>query len=780
MILWRNEMQAPRTLTLVATFILITLVAAVLSITRAVAEVPPSAALQAFTTRISTSANGGEANNHAYTPAMTADGNVVAFVSAATNLHPTATNGQWHIFIKERQTGQVTLASVNDDGEPGNNDSSEPAMAASGRFVAFTSLADNLGIGAANGWRDVFVYDSQLQTTVQVSIASDGTPGNNMSQNPAISADGRYVVFESSAGNLIPEYAPYTDIFLHDRDADEDGIFDEPGAVSTRRVSVTAAGAGANAPSSDPAISADGRFIVYTSSATNLVAGDSNNAGDIFLYDRDADEDGVFDETGEVAVVLISVGADGSPADNFSYVAAISPDGGQVAFESLAHNLVAGGTAPFRQHIFVRDWRAGMTTLVSQSNDGEEGDDWSNNPALSTDGRFVAFESAASNFISGDANYGSDVFLLDRDADANGVFDEAGGSDLMLVSVNRNGSPTYTGQSFNTAISGNGERIAFDSDAADLIPLDLNFQSDVFLHDRAITPSSGANLSVSISGPTAVLGTNAAFQVTVQNAGPEAAINAGMYRNINSFLSFWNPPSQGNCYQNPCDFGDVGGGGVATVGGSGGLLENPAQVYQGSMTVTVSAFSDTPDPNLNDNSDTLTTDFYLCSAEDACMLDEMVCFLFSEYPLAGKIQGALDVFIPRLSVYYHLRDTILTTSAGQHYIDLYYTHSDEMRDLIFADPALWDLLLTGLSAWEPALVSLVNGEGETATITAGQVAALEEVLDALTAAGSPALRQAIAAERANLPPLETFVGMTMSAAQGEIVGYTVYLPFSKR
>ncbi len=738
----------------------------------------------AFTMRVSTHADGTEGNNDSRTPAMTADGGFVAFTSSATNLTDVATNGNGHIFVKDMQSGVVSLASRSTAGVEGDNNSSDPAMAADGRYVAFESLAQNLVTNTVTLWNDVFVHDTEGLTTTLVSIASDGTPGNAISENPAISADGRHVAFQSMA-NLVGGDLSYLDVFVHDRDVDGDGVFDEPGEVATLRISQTAGGTPANAGSTDPAISADGRYIVFTSAADNLVLGDTNGTIDIFLYDRDADNDGIFDEPGEVDVVLISYGVDATPSNNFSLRPTISPDGSQVAFESWATNLVIGGTES-RQHVYVRDRNVGMTYLVSQLSGGVEADDSSLYPALSEDGRFVAFESLAENLVAADTNTGRDIFVRDRDVDEDGVFDEVGEVATLRVSVDSSGNQMDAGQAQNSAISWDGDQVTFDSDASDLVLNDGNFDYDVFLHDReAIAPPpTGANLLVNMSGPDIVLdSTMVTYTVSVQNLGPELASEATMrtWRWIEGhvdvlFQGAYNP-SQGECpFNEPCLFGDIASGDAATA--TVGLARSNAspRVYQGTVTVAVEASSSTSDPNPVNNTRSITTDFYNCSGANGCFLDEMVCFLFLfTPPLDSSLKGAED-FIPHLALYYHVRDEILTTPQGHYYTDLYYTHSDEATDLVFADANLWDLTLDGLFQWEANFSALVAGEGETAVITGSQIQAVEDFLDALSAAGSPELQQAIADERAKLPPFDTFIGMTMEEARGEFIGYSAYLP----
>ncbi|MCB8921543.1 MAG: PD40 domain-containing protein [Ardenticatenaceae bacterium] len=480
----------------------------------------PQAAL-AQTLRVSVSAAGDEANGNSSFPALSADGTAVAFASDATNLTADPPSGLRQIFVKDLVSGAVTLASAAADGAAANNHADYPTLDATGRYVAFESQATNLVTGTVNSWMDVFVRDTAVLTTTLISAATDGTPGNAESRNAAMSADGRYIVFQSNANNLIAnDFSPFTDIFVRDRDTDEDGIFDEPGAVQVLRLSQNASGTAANDVSTDPAISANGRWIVFTSAATNLVANDINNANDIFLYDRDSDGNGIYDEPGAVSVTLISAGMGGAPANGFSSLPAISADGSQVAFESFATNLMDGSTTEFRQNIFVRDWQAGVTTLVSQSSAGEEANDWSNAPMLSGNGRFVVFSSPADNLVLADTNFSEDIFVRDRDVDGNGVFDEAGQTATTRVSVDSSGGQMDTGQAYNGVISGDGTRIAFDSDASDLIANDLNGMSDVFMYQEGGT---GADLAVLYVGPGSVLGTSAAIQFRLQNLGPEPA-----------------------------------------------------------------------------------------------------------------------------------------------------------------------------------------------------------------------------------------------------------------
>jgi Tol biopolymer transport system component len=276
--------------------------------------------------------------------------------------------------------------------------SQEAAISADGRYVAFDSYATNLVPGDTNHPGDVFVHDRQTGATELVSVDSSGNQGNGGgSYRPAISADGRYVAFDSYAADLVPgDTNGSNDVFVHDRQTG-----------TTERVNVDSAGnQGDGGDSQGAAISADGRFVAFQSGATNLVPGDTNGNFDVFVHDR---------QTG--ATELVSVDSAGNQGGGHSYGAAISADGRYVAFESEASNLVPGDTNGSND-VFVHDRQTGVTELVSVGISGSLGDGASNNAAISTDGRYVAFESGATNLVPGDTNGNFDVFVRDRDATA--------------------------------------------------------------------------------------------------------------------------------------------------------------------------------------------------------------------------------------------------------------------------------------------------------------------------------------------------------------------------
>src|SRR5258705_2849575 len=257
---------------------------------------------------------------------ISSDGRYVSFSSTASNVVPGDTNGTWDVFVRDRLTGSTTRVSVGPGGAQGNDISSNGSMSADGRYVAFLSLATNLVSGDTNGRTDVFVRDVQTGTTAIASVSSAGVLSNGTSTWLSISANGRYVVFSSNATNLVAgDTNGRYDVFVRDLVTG-----------TTTMASVSSAGAQGNGDSGtapSPAISSDGRIVVFASDAGNLVTGDVNGTSDVFVHDM---------QTG--ATTQISVSSAGVQGNDFSSVPSMSPDGRYIAFYSSANNLAAGDT----------------------------------------------------------------------------------------------------------------------------------------------------------------------------------------------------------------------------------------------------------------------------------------------------------------------------------------------------------------------------------------------------------------------------------------------------
>ena len=242
--------------------------------------------LTATTSLVSIASDGTQGNQFSCAPSISADGRYVVFASNATNLVPGDTNSREDVFVRDRQTGTTSRVSVASDGTQGNGLSQRPQISADGRYVAFESESANLAPGDANGYSmDIFVFDRLSQTTERVSVASDGSPGNGYSAAASISADGRYVAFESESTNLAPGDANgWEDVFVRDRVSG-----------TTEQVSVDDAGVGGSSGSYSPSISADGRYVAFTWCTAFVWNGDIRTVGDIFVRDRVGRDDGVSD-----------------------------------------------------------------------------------------------------------------------------------------------------------------------------------------------------------------------------------------------------------------------------------------------------------------------------------------------------------------------------------------------------------------------------------------------------------------------------------------------------
>lgn len=281
------------------------------------------------TVRASLDSSGIQANSSSGAPVLSSDGRWVAFHSIASNLAPPDTNGFTDVFARDMLSGLVVRVSVGLGGAQASKISNEPAISGDGHLVAFRSQADNLVVNDTNASQDIFVRDLQSGVTTRVSVSSAGVQANGSSFDAEITPDGRFVVFDSGASNLVPgDTNTRIDVFLRDRSSG-----------TTTLVSLAANGAQGDLESVDPAISADGRLIVFQSYASNLVPGDTNGLPDVFRRDRVL---GVTD--------LLSVGLGGAPANGgsaansplFEDGPALSADGWTCAFQSDASNLVLG------------------------------------------------------------------------------------------------------------------------------------------------------------------------------------------------------------------------------------------------------------------------------------------------------------------------------------------------------------------------------------------------------------------------------------------------------
>jgi Tol biopolymer transport system component len=408
------------------------------------------------TERVSVSGAGEQADAESWADAVSADGRYVVFDSHASDLVPGDTNGQTDVFVRDRQTGETTRVDVATDGKQARIlPSHGTSISADGRYVVFTSEAGNLVLGDTNDATDVFVHDRQTGETTRASVTSTGRQAIGFNGDGVISADGRYVAFDSYSRNFVPhDTNGGQDVFLHDLQTGK-----------TTRLDVSSYGrqASRGSQSAAPATSADGRYVAFLSNAANLVTGDTNRVTDIFVRDRKRGR-----------TVRVSIGPRGRQARdirsrNGSTSPSISADGRFVAFVSSATNLVSNDTNRMPD-VFVRDRSLRRTTRVSVSSSGRQAKLESGVPVISPDGRFVAFSSYSALVPVEPPGVGQ-LFVRDLQ-----------GGTIALASRSSDGA---AGDDSSTAagFSADGRYLLFSSWAGNLVPGDTNGVLDAFVRD---------------------------------------------------------------------------------------------------------------------------------------------------------------------------------------------------------------------------------------------------------------------------------------------------------
>lgn len=403
-------------------------------------------------TRLSVDPTGLDSDDNNVRAMLSLNGEVVSFTSSSTNLVAADTNFFQDVFVRLVDAGVTELVSVDSAENLANGASSLSSINADGTLVAFVSYATNLVAGDTNGVSDVFVRDRTAGTTERVSLDTSGGEGNGDCANAAISTyDGRYVTFDSDADNLVAgDTNGDRDVFLHDRWT---GV--------TTRISVDSGGVEGNGNSYVPTISEQGRYIAFMSAASNLVAGDTNGENDVFLHDF---------LTG--TTTRVSVDSAGNQGNNWSQLPSISGNGENIAFNSFASNLVTGDTNG-QGDIFVHNRVFGTTERVSISSGGVQGDYSSGTPHISSQGLRVAFTSFATNLVADDANGYTDAFVHDRVT-----------GETIRVSTDADDNQADS-RSFFPTLDLTGDSVAFHSYATNLVAAgDFNGFTDVYLHQN--------------------------------------------------------------------------------------------------------------------------------------------------------------------------------------------------------------------------------------------------------------------------------------------------------
>ena len=343
-------------------------------------------------------------------------------------------------------TQQVNLTHTG--GQPVAN-SLSAALSADARTVAWATNSDDVVPGDLNVVRDVFARDVATGAVELVSLAWDGSQGDGVSENPSLSSDGNIVVFSSEATRLVPGPAAlFRGVYVRDR-----------AAGTIERIDVTPAGAECNSPGiSEGQTSGSGRYIVFTSSCSDLVANDTNGFWDVFLRDRNT---GVTE--------MISVAKAGGAGNFASSGASVTPDGRWVLFGSAATDLVNFDTNS-QPDVFLRDRQEGITRRVSKPTGVWQANGASFPGGVSADGRWIAFLSGATN-LAGTTSGLTHTYVRDVVAGT-----------AVLVSVDPNGNEANA-SSTRSAISPDGRYVLFTSLASNLVPGDTNDTTDVFRRD---------------------------------------------------------------------------------------------------------------------------------------------------------------------------------------------------------------------------------------------------------------------------------------------------------
>lgn len=372
-------------------------------------------------------------------------------------------------------------------------------ISADGRYVAFWSDATDLVAGVTSGATHVYVRDRVAGATELVSVSSAGEPQNGYAAYPSISSDGRYVTFASNATNLGPVHSfGGSNTFVHDRVTGR-----------TELASIGSNGQRGNGDSSGGDVSADGRFVVIGSYATNLVPGDTNGSHDLFVRDRVAG-----------TMQRVSVGTGGAQAIRESFGGWISDDGRYVAFNSFARNLVPNDTNGISDvprtddpgsDIFIRDLLLQTTERVNLDAAGDPSIGYAAHPILSGDGRAVTFASLAP-LVPGDTNAQWDIFVRNLDAKV-----------TTRASVDSSGrqAEDYTGDNWDatTFISGDGRSVVFTSRSSRLVEGDTDGRVDLFRHDTVTQLTT----SITQGFPPHVADYNAAWPYGITDDGSSIA-----------------------------------------------------------------------------------------------------------------------------------------------------------------------------------------------------------------------------------------------------------------
>ncbi len=343
------------------------------------------------TTCVSVNSAGNQASQDSHAPAVSSNGQFVAFDSAATDLQGgRCDNGATQVYLRDRVAGTTTCVSVNSSGNQGNGNSVDAAISSNGQWIAFNSIATDLQASRCdNGFSQVYVRDVAGGKTTCVSVHNNGTQGNGDSFAASISGDGQLVVFQSMATNLSTKCTNgKVHIYIHDLTTDQ-----------TNCVSLDSNGNQSTGDNRMPQISANGLFVAFQSDSADLTNRCTNGFKHIYVRDQVQD-----------TTTCISVDNNNTEANNDSFTPVISSDGQWVGFASAATNLTTTRCFNGNDHIFVRDRVNLKTKCASLDSKGKDENGNSLSPSISANGSLVAFESNSTNLVKKDTNGKVDIF----------------------------------------------------------------------------------------------------------------------------------------------------------------------------------------------------------------------------------------------------------------------------------------------------------------------------------------------------------------------------------
>jgi hypothetical protein len=441
-------------------------------------------------TRVSTTSAGGEisyfSSLNPRATFLSTTGRYIAYVSTSSELVSGDTNNVYDVFVKDTQTGAVARVNTDSSGSQTSGTSLYTdvlGISGDGRYVLFKSDASNLVAGDTNNVVDIFVKDTISGTTTRVNTDSTGIQANSSNYLSAkISSDGRYVVFSSDASNLV----------AGDTNGKADAFRKDLVTGTTIRVSTDSLGNQTTSPGvvgvTIGGTSSDGRYVLFSSAASTLVAGDTNVTEDVFLKDT---------VTGTTTRVSTNSSGSQSNYGSVSIAMDLSDDGRYVVFTSNASNLVAGDTNSGYRDIFVKDIQTGTTTRVNTSSTGAESfniENKSPTASISNDGRYVVFNSSSSTLVTGDTNTVDDVFLRDLTTGT-----------TTRISTSTSGAQLDL-QSYRMNISGDGRFVSFISWSSNVVAGDTNTGSDAFI--KELLPDGATSSFNSTTDEITMIGSN--------------------------------------------------------------------------------------------------------------------------------------------------------------------------------------------------------------------------------------------------------------------------------